>query len=305
MRIEGVQYGEVLSVDDQHGADMITVKIHPEDNSKSEANSTLRAFPLLPKMLHIKPKVGEGVLVLFAVWNDGNSQRYYIGPVISQAHRMEYDPWFGGADSYQVGSYKGWDENPLNDENSFGAYSKDDDISIVGRKNCDIQIKEDDIRIRAGVKLVDEKYKVFYNREHPAFIKLKYHENPIFQTYTDSEGEDTILEPIHSTATIVADRINLLGNSRSGKVSLEDDSAEARDELITDKKLENIISKAYSLPYGEILVDLLQNMIDIFCNHTHDFSGKVPNRKFIDAIRAAANEPLDQRKLLSDTVKIN
>lgn len=304
MRIAGVQYGEVISVDDQHGADMITVKIHPEDNSKSVENSTLTAFPLLPKMLHVKPKVGEGVFVLFAVWSDGNSQRYYIGPVISQAHRMKYDPWLGGGDTYQEGSYKDWDENPLNNEEAFGAYSNNDDISIIGRKNCDIQIKDDDIRIRAGVKLVDEGYKVSFNRTNPSFIKMKYHEDPIFETHKDKKGKITSTEQINSTTTIVADRINLLGN-RSTEVSLEDNSKEAREELITDKKIEDILTKAYSLPYGEKLVELLQDMINIFCNHTHDFIGKKPNKKFIDDIRSAANEPLNKGKLLSKTIKIN
>lgn len=291
MRITGVKYGEVISIDDQHGADMITVRVYPEDNSKKDNDRTMTAFPLLPKMLHVKPKVGEGVLILFAVWSDGNSQRYYIGPVISQPHRMYNEPWFMGGDTYQRGAFKPWDVNPLLAADAEGIYPKDDDISIVGRKNCDIQIKDDDIRIRAGVKLVDNNYCVKYNRTNPAYIKLKYHEHPV--------GED-----IKSTATIVADKINLLSN-KSTEVSIEDNTEEGRRDLITDEKLNKVLEDAYSLPYGEKLVELLKTMIEIFNQHTHDYIALPPNAAFVEKMTEAANEPLYKRKLLSGTVKIN
>lgn len=86
-KIPVVRYCKVISITDDTDADRIKVRLSPEDNSKS-IDEIDYAFPLLPKAFHIKPKVGEGVLILLAITNDGNSQRYYIGPVISQDHRL-------------------------------------------------------------------------------------------------------------------------------------------------------------------------------------------------------------------------
>ena len=84
-KIQTVRFCKVISISDDTDADRIKVRLIPEDNSKS-IDEIDYAFPLLPKMFHVKPKVGEAVLVLLAVTNDGNSQRYYIGPVVSQDH---------------------------------------------------------------------------------------------------------------------------------------------------------------------------------------------------------------------------
>ena len=297
MQINGVRYGKVISIDDENGSDAISVRLFPEDNDENDTLVRATAFPLMPKMLHIKPRVGEGVLILYSTWTDGNSQRYYIGPVISQPHKMYFDPWFMGGDSYQRGAPKAMDPNPYNDENAEGAFPEDDDVSLIGRKNCDIQIKEDDIRLRAGVKLVDDKsyYKIRFNRKDPAFIKLKYHETPL-------------AENVASTATIVADKINLFSNSSTEFPIEENSDGEhglSKKELITDEKLAKALEDAYSLPYGEKLVELLKTMIDVFCKHTHDYISLPPNAAFITEIETAAKEPLEDRKLLSNTVKFN
>ena len=293
MQVTGIRFGYVISVYDNSGSDMIAVRLTPDDNDKSDEELELNAFPLIPKMLHIKPKVGEGVLILFTTWGDGYSQRYYIGPVISQPHRMYYDSWLFGGDAYQRGGFKAMDVNPYSDKDANGVYPDNDDVSIIGRKNCDIQIKDDDIRIRAGVKLVsdDSCYKIIFNRKNPAFMKLKYHETPL------AEG-------VGSTATIVADKINLLGNN-STEVTIEDSTTAMNEDLISDEKLKKVLEDAYKLPYGEKLVELLQEMINVFCKHTHNFIGLPPKAQFIDTIKEAAREPLDQGKLLSNTVRIN
>jgi hypothetical protein len=295
-KIAGVRYGRVVDNVDSTGAGRISVRLYPEDNNKTDDNLEVTAFPLIPKIIHIRPKIGEGVFVLLATSNDGNSQRYYVGPVVSQIHRMYYEPWFKGGDTYQRGAGKDFDVNPYLDDDAYGAYPGGDDIAIIGRKNADIQITEEDVRIRAGVKLVSDetKYKIVFNRKNPAYIKVKYHEKPL-------DGDNA------STVTLVADKVNLLSN-KSPMVSIEENDTgenDFRDDLITDNKLNEILNEAYRLPYGEILVDLLKKMIDVFCKHTHDYAALPPNALFIEEIQNAAQEPLYQEKMLSDTVRIN
>ena len=92
-KIPVVRFCKVLSINDDTDADRIKVRLSPEDNSKTLEQIDY-AFPLLPKMFHVKPKVGEAVLILLATTNDGNSQRYYIGPVISQDHKLFNDEYY-------------------------------------------------------------------------------------------------------------------------------------------------------------------------------------------------------------------
>lgn len=287
-KVPGVRYGIVLQNVDPTGCDMISVRLSRIEGEDKDIE--INAFPLLPKMFYVKPKIGEGVFVLMSTLNDENSQKYYIGPVVSQVHRMYYEPYFQGGDSYQKGAPKAPDVNPYILDDSNGAYPNSQDVAILGRKNCDILIKDDDIMMRAGARLSsdDTKYRVIFNSKNPAYIKLKFHETPL-------DGDNM------STATIVADKINLISN-RSYSPNIE--TTEPND-LVTDDSINKIIQDAYKLPYGEKLVDLLKRMIDIFCNHTHDFISKTPNQAFIDEIKNAADEPLEQGKLLSDTVRIN
>lgn len=283
-----VRFCKVVGVDDDTDADRIKVRLTPEDNDKT-LDDVDYAFPLLPKAFHVKPKVGEAVFVLLAVTNNGNSQRYYIGPVISQDHRLYMDPFFQGADSFMRGAYKKFDVAPRMDPSHDGILPNDDDIVIRGRKNTDIQITDDDIRIKAGVKVCNEadKYQMSFNTKNPAYAKIKYHPNPI-------------ASDVNSTATIVADKINLLGTSSPNSYKVTD-----RKDLISDTELVKVIESAYKLPYGEKLVEFLKTFVNAFLNHTHPFPMLPPNPAFTTGLVSQKAELLDNEQLLSDTVRIN
>lgn len=253
-RINVVRFCEVLSIDDDTDADRIKVKLEPEDKSKT-LDEIDYAFPLLPKMFHIKPKVGEAVFVFLATTNDGNSQRYYIGPVISQDHRLYYDQYLGGADSFLRGAYKKFDVAPRMMPDLNGLLPNDEDVVIRGRKNSEIQISENDVTLKAGVKIVNEieKYDMNFNEKNPGYIKTKYHLNPL--------ANNTC-----STTSIVSDKILLLSNTSPNYFKTTD-----RDNLISDETYNEIIEKAYRLPYGELLVDFLNTFVTAFIEHTHPF----------------------------------
>ena len=287
-KIQGVKFCNVISIDDNTDADRIKVRLLPEDMSKS-IDEIDYAFPLLPKMFHVKPKVGEAVLILLAVNNDGNSQRYYIGPVISQDHRIYKDPFFMGGDSFLRGSYKKFDVAPRMNPEINGLLPNDEDIVIRGRKNADIQITDDDIRIKAGVKLVGDvnKYDMTFNIKNPSYAKFKYHEKGL------SDGT-------MSTATIVADKISLLSNNSPNYFKLTD-----REHLITDEELNNVLMNSYRLPYGEKLIEFLNVFVTAFLNHTHNFPMMPPNPYDTSGLLNKKSEMLDNLTMLSDTVRIN
>lgn len=286
-KIPLVRYCKVISIDDDTDADRIKVRLSPEDNSKSLSEIDY-AFPLLPKAFHVKPKVGEGVFILLAITNDGNSQRYYIGPVISQDHRLYNDPYFMGGDSFLRGSYKKLDIAPRMDPEQKGTLPGDNDVVIRGRKNSDIQITDDDVRIKAGVKLLEnDNYKISFNQKNPAYTKVKYHLNPLY------DGSK-------SSAVMVADKIALLSHRSPNYFNLTD-----RDELINDEELNKIIESAYKLPYGEKLVEFLKVFVEAFVTHTHPFPMLPPNPAHTIELNSKKADMLERGTMLSDTVRIN
>lgn len=286
--IQLVRFCKVVDVSDETDSDRIKVRICPDDND-TKLEDLPYAFPLLPKMFHVKPKVGEAVLIFLAIANNGNSQRYYIGPVISQDHRIYNDPYFSGADSFFNGKPKDFDEahSKYGDEN--GIFPNDNDIVIRGRKNADIQVTYDDVRIKAGVKVVNDnnEYKMTFNTRNPAYAKLKYHKKNL--------AGDT-----KSTASVVADKICLLSNNSPNYYNLTD-----RKDLITDEELNKVIKSAYKLPYGEKLVDFLKVFVNAFVNHTHNFPMIPPNPFHTSELLTKKAEFLDREAMLSDTVRIN
>ena len=287
-KIKVVRFCKVVSIADDTDADRIKVRLSPEDNDKT-IDEIDYAFPLLPKMFHVKPKEGEAVLVLLSVTNDGNSQRYYIGPVISQDDAIFKDNFFGGADSFLRGAFKKLGTAPRMDENKKGILPNDDDVVIRGRKNADIQVTGDDVRIKAGVKIVngDNPYNMSFNTKNPAYAKIKYHQKKLNDN-------------VNSTATIVADKINLLSNNSSYYYKLTD-----RDDLITDDELNKVIESAYKLPYGEKLVEFLKVFVNAFSVHTHPFPMEPPCPYYLSELNVKKAELLDKKLLLSNTVRIN
>ena len=287
-KIQTVRFCKVISISDDTDADRIKVRLSPEDNSKS-IDEIDYAFPILPKMSHVKPKVGEAVLVLLAVTNDGNSQRYYIGPVVSQDHRLNFDPYFQGADSFLRGAFKKFDVAPRMNPDHNGILPNDNDIVIRGRKNADIQITDDDVRIKAGVKVVDDAnaYNMMFNIKNPSYAKFKYH-------------NASLADGSRSTATIVSDKIALLSNNSPNYFYTTD-----RNDLITDDELNRVIESAYKLPYGEKLVEFLKAFVDAFVKHTHPYPMMPPNPFYTSTILEKKAQLLDKGEMLSNTVRIN
>lgn len=274
---------QVVSVDDETDGERIKVRLSPEDDKKSDGDLPY-AFPLLPKLIHVKPKIGEMVLIVLTEAGNGYSNRHYIGPIISQPQYMDNDNYMINALSLYPGSYKEPSAAPSTDADSHGAFANNNDIALYGRGKGDIIITDDDIRIRCGSRLKDNSTKsgILFNRTDPAYIHLKHTDN-------DRGG-------YKSTATIVGDKINLIGNLSNTPFKTTD-----KNELITDDEMQKIINKAHQLPYGDILVEFLDMFVKTFAAHTHPYPG-LPPCQTMDYIETTS---YDLKKILSDTVRIN
>jgi hypothetical protein len=278
---------QVIDVNDNTDGQRIKVRLSPEDDRKSDDQIPF-AFPLLPKLVHIKPKVGELVLVILTEVNNGYSNRYYIGPIISQPQFMYKDDFLINAMSLYPGAFKEPDVAPSTNAESHGSLAGDDDIAIYGRNKSDIILTDDDVRIRCGSRLKNstEKGGLSFNRLDPAFIHLKHSDT--------KRGNDE--DKYRSTATIVADKINLIGNLSNEPFRTTD-----KKHMIDDNEMQKIIDRAHELPYGDILIDFLKLFVNAFANHVHPYPG-LPPCQTSDYINTIS---YDLNKILSDSVRIN
>lgn len=282
--ISTIRICQVVGVDDDTDGERIRARLLPEDN-KLNNNEIPYAFPLLPKMIHIKPKIGEAVLIICADANNGNTDRYYIGPIISQPQYQYKDEFNHSALSLLKGAIVSPSQAISTNPDTNGVLPKNDEIAIIGRKNSDIVLSDNDLRIRCGSRLVNDtdKTNITFNGKNSSFIKIKYHTTPLNNNN-------------QSSATIVADEINLISNQSKDSFKLNDSN-----ELINDEEMNNIINNAHVLPYGDKLVEFLKLFITAFKTHTHPYSGLPPCTD--STYQAVDNYNLND--ILSKNVRIN
>lgn len=283
-------FGRVIDNRDNLGGGRIKVAVYPADKRKTAADIPY-AFPAMPKLIHIIPKVGELVIIICEDLNEPNSQRFYIGPIISQ---LQYIFREGSLNATALLNGGVMPTLPSVNENASmnGAFPKGEEIAILGRKNSDIILSDDDLRIRCGARLINEHdpEKLSFNKESPAYIKLKYYPNKL-------------KEDVESTATIVADKINLISNNGSPAFNVTDTG-----EGISDEEMKKLIEQAHKLPYGDILVNFLSLFLKMFKSHTHKYHNMPPcpdvNSGIFDRQYGSDEKNLD-KLLLSENVRIN
>lgn len=300
-----IYLGTVTNVYDEMDGGRIKVFIPSVDNSIPNQNDYPWVFPLLPKFFHVVPKIGETVLIICQ--DDGNprSQRFYIGPIISQPQLM-YDAQFTKGATSMLNNGLNITRTPIsNIPKAKGTQPNDDDIAILGRKNCDIMMGDDSIEIRSGAKVVNEldKEDIEFNKQSPAYIKLKIHDNNTSEIKGGIEGPDNVDGNCQSSAIISADYINLL--SPNGDPYLK--TPENR-EMISDDEITRMLKEAHSLPYGDVLVDVLVKLIAMFKSHVHPYPLMKPvpdSNANIFAASYGANGENIKDKMLSNHVRVN
>ena len=282
-----IRESKVISVEDEYNSNRIKVRLGGLDANKTDEELPY-CFPLLPNLIHIRPKVGEAVLIILEKNGSPTTNRFYIGPVLSQ-------PYFYNQEMYDLTAFnmllnrktmpmQNPDFEPLNK----GTLPDREDIAIIGRENTDVVLKENELRLRCGYKSNPTgpiKQRLFFNTTDPAYIQLKY-----------KKMKDGNNREFSSSINIVADRINLLSRDSKTFFNLTD-----QKDLITDDTLLKILDEAHPLVYGDELVSFLKQLIEVFRTHTHPFSMKTPS--FTKNDNTVLETNLDT--MLSHAVRIN
>lgn len=302
-----IKVAQVLSVDDSAGGLRIKAKLEQDKN----IDKIPWALPLLPKTFQSVPKVGESVLIITAMSNNKQSQRFYIGPLISQRQNHEYDPYDYGKDS-AASLLQGGFVSPLelisNFAETYGSFPNTNDVAIVGRGGEDIILKEnkpsnsEEIDIRCGIRLEpinptdDLNGKVVFNEENPAYIQLKYM-NGLTKNIKQSSNEFDEQDG-SSAVNIVADKINIISHKDDERHNLTD-----RNTLIKENELSDIMEKLHEVPYGDLLVKFLNIFVTAFLTHVHPHAGMPPSVS--SEVLSLIDENTNIDKIISKNVRIS
>lgn len=280
---------EVLSVDDDNAGLRIKVRINPDDGDKEYIEDLPYAYPLLPKLIHINPKVGECVLVILSTQGSASGNRWFIGPLISQQYLLNYDPFKYSSRCLLNGQQMAKPlPDPALDPTNDGSVPDREDIALQGRQNTDLILKNSEVRLRCGFKknpLASPVDTLEFNDIDLAYIQMRY------KTMKDNNGTS-----FSSVVNVVADRINLLTHDSVDYFNLGDSS-----DLVTDDVLRDIIDKAHPVPFGDDLIEFLTKLIRIFKEHTHPFAMDPPCLSQPDRQTLAT----DLTKMLSQGVRVN
>ena len=289
-----IKMGHVESVEDD--ADGLRIKVRLPQDGKESINELPYAYPLLPKTFRTVPKVGEGVLIFLSELSNNKSNRFYIGPIISQDQKLENDPYDYGRGT-AISLLQGGEINPLTKlskyEDTNGSFPKIDEVAVVGRKSEDIILKENEIDLRCGIRTesVNSTDKnlvgnILFNKINPSYIQLKYKKGI---GYSKNQEADSIIN-------LVADKINIISHKDINSFNLTD-----KNELIKTSEMDDIMTKLHQLPYGDILVKMLNIIRDAITNHVHPYPGMSPcvETYMMDLLSQDFND------LLSNNVRIS
>lgn len=296
-----VNYGTVVSINDEKGLGRIKVRIKGAqtiggDDGKSDSDLPW-SYPLLPKHLSVVPKIGENVFVFVFEKAKQHVDRLYIGPIISQETKLEFD---NGPSSAMAPFTFGPQEPSVNPErisDVLGVFPKKDEVSIQGRYNTDITQKNNEIVLRAGKfvtvnKSPNNPFGISFNTKTQAYLQLK---NGV--DINDEKG---------SVANIVANKINLLTYKDGSPIfNLAD-----KDDLITSSELNKILTEAHPIPFGDVLIEYLILLKQALFSHVHNGNGNPAtdltasgNQQSLTIFKNKAEDL--EKAMLSKNIKIN
>lgn len=273
-----IQYGRVISIDDNADAMRIRVRVKGIDD-KFKNEEVPYCYPFLPKFFSVLPKVGEMVKVIFLTKNE-RLNREWIGPVISQPQRLDKDSFISTAWSMTDKPKTDFLTAISNIPEAEKVYPEIEDISVQGRKNTDIILKDREALIRVGKHVYNNNVKL--NKTNPAYIQLKMFNN----------------DNRKSTHTnIVSDHINLISHKN------EDPKINPVVGILgdTEKQIFAMEERLSPLVKGDKLIDFLKLLQQYVAGHIH-------NGSRIPADNSGAKPEIlrfDLDSLLSKNIRVN
>lgn len=242
-KVSNVYWGEVISIEDNTDGGRIKVKIAELDTQTPNENLPY-CYPLMPKFLHVYPKVGEVVRIILEDNESPQRSRYWVGSVISQLQNVKFDNVYRALSTTNLKQTQ-----PLKAVSSYpearGVFPDKKDIALIGRDNTDVILKEKEVHIRAGKHNIDNVLEL--NKKNPATHSLYY---------------EKVSGVTRSMSLMLADKIALISHDGIPKFRAADLDEDERNR---------IISEAHPTVRGDVLAEILEIFRKAIINHIHPY----------------------------------
>jgi len=245
-----IYYGEVISIDDPTDGGRIKVKILELDNKIAEKELPY-CSPILPKYIHLYPKIGEVVRVFIMDVKYPNRNRLWLGSVISQPQKIEFDSVYTALSTTEMGMIeplKSIKTNP----NAKDVFPDSEDIGIIGRVNTDVILKKNQVVIRAG-KHVNGDITTL-NTTNPAALIMTFEPKINSTDY-------------YSSSILMSDKIALL--SHDGNPNFKPSRLTAQDRI-------NIFENGHPIGRGDVILQIFEMFKKALLTHRHGYSNTPP-----------------------------
>lgn len=268
----------VRSVSDNAGQNRIKVEIvNLDDNGnvvpgKDKNISTENlpiCIPLNSEIVHVRPKVGECVLVISENPSDLSSIRYWIGPMLTSQIKLNYESFGESQSIFNPSSFsdKVIFDGPTkqNQATEASVLPSQNEISLQGRNDSDVILKNREVLIVAGKFKVDSTQ---LNVDNKCFIQIK--QVDISPKLTGIKSVDLKLTENFKPFTqqnFEATNFNFI--SPEGKFREFDNNHE---ENKTNPRIKDFGERAatlHPLMYGDEGIKLLKLILQFLLNHIH------------------------------------
>jgi hypothetical protein len=260
-----IYYGEVVDIIDPTDGGRIRVKIPDLDNKTSNPDLPW-CYPMLPKFVHVFPKVGEYVRIFIEDVKYPQRSRYWMGSVISQPQKINFDSIYTALSTTNMGLTNP-DPAPSTYPDADGVYPLQEDVAIVGRVNTDVILRINEVHIRAGKHENGDVLKL--NVKNPATIDM------IFEPKS-SEGD------YYSNTIIQADKIAILSH---------EGNPQFKATRLTPEDRQRIFSEGHPMARADVLVEALNIIRNAIITHIHGYSNLPADKTAI--INSLENMNLD------------
>jgi len=271
-----IYFGKVASITDEFDGGRVKARIKGIDDNIITLNLPY-CFPMVPKFLHMVPKVGETVMIMVPNSANPYDNRMFFGPVISQPQKLEVDPHYYSSKSLMTDGFIGPEEAPSGLPDATGVYPTKDEIALQGRLNTDIRLRRNEVLIRAGKFVTGNKFK--FNKNNPAYIQLK-HDVEV----KPAEGKNDPAKK-GSIVNVVASKINLITHEDGRpRFKVTDQS-----NSITEEEQARMLDEAHTVPYGDVVEEFFSLIKEFVQSHIHPYHG----------------DPADQTKTVQDIINFD
>jgi hypothetical protein len=255
----------VVSVDDPAEQNRIVARIVKLDDNDQIIGGRDRDVPdkqlpfcnpLVPEFVHVRPLVGEMVIVILENPSDNSAPRYWMGPVITSKLKLKYQSY---ADAESMFAYTDFfSDTKLNNKGASSlAIPRQADIALQGRDDADIILRPREVYISAG-KFVENSFSI--NEISPCNIQLKQFDNiPL-----NEDGDETVT---FSQQNFQSNNINLY--SPFGKFREPERGKEIESTNTELEYLGGLANSLHPAVFGDELIVLLDLLVRVTLNHIH------------------------------------